>query len=310
MKRVFFLIALALLTACTENSGRSAFSSGSGEKLKIVATVFPLYDFAREITGGLAEVTMLLPPGADSHFYEPTPRDIIDINNCDVFLYIGGESDRWAETVLNSSNDGMTTVALIDAVEPLTEEFTEGMETGGDPGGDYDEHIWTSPANAKLIAERISGVICGIDAENAPEYRRNTESFIQRLDGLDAEFKAIVGNAGRNILVFADRFPFRYFAEYYGLDCYAAFPGCSPETEPSLGTVAFLIGTVKENSIPVVLYTESSDRKLAGIIKEETGAKGMLFHSGHTVSSDEFRRGTGYLDLMGRNAEVLREALE
>ena len=312
------LALLVSLAACTTSPAPQGGADASGG-LSVVTTIFAPYDFARAVTGGAADLRMLLPPASESHTYEPTPQDIIRIRECDVFIYVGGESDGWVETVLASVDaDSVRIITLMDCVEALEEEIVDGMEDdGGDGDGhdddddepEYDEHVWTSPRNAKLIVQRISDVICEADPANADAYRQNTDAYLAELDSLDAAFQDAVDAGVRKTLVFGDRFPFRYLTEAYGLEYSAAFPGCSVNNEASAATVKFLIQRIQDGDIPVVLHIELSNQKMAQTISEETGAEVRLLHAVHNISSQDFTSGVTYLDLMRRNADVLREAL-
>ncbi|MDR0857432.1 MAG: metal ABC transporter substrate-binding protein [Oscillospiraceae bacterium] len=308
MKKILpLLLTLILFASCSP-----APQSSDGEAtLRIVTTMFPQYDFARAIAADNADITMLLPPGGESHSFEPTPKDIIAIRECDIFIYTGGESDAWVETVLSSADMSNTEIiTLLDCVDAVTEEITEGMETAEPEDGEYDEHVWTSPKNVKLITERIRGALSRRDPANSALYAANAESYSAKLDGLDAEFRAVTDAAARKTLVFGDRFPFRYFADEYGLDYYAAFPGCSSETEPSAATVSFLIDKVKELKIPVIFHIELSNEKIARSIAESTGAEVLLFHSVHNITKEDFQSGKGYLEFMAANVGALRAALQ
>jgi zinc transport system substrate-binding protein len=466
----------------------------------VVAVNFPAYDFARQIAKDRVNLTMLLPPGAESHSFEPTPRDIIKIQNCDVFIYTGGESDVWVDRIFESMDaSNMKIIRMMDAVDVVEEEIVEGMEddehehgefdpvnvkdrplgdfTGswasgvpflndgsldsymarraeeegkstadvkasllsgwassyealtiagntlvienraaaytyqgyeivesehgasvwytyqiaapangfpayimlndhgdgneeerheehehegaahihlkyGDAGfaalvgradwspmyfasgasaeeiaealaghgheeAAYDEHVWTSPKNAKRIVRAIADVLCAVDSANgganganAAFFRRNAEAYSAQLDELDGKFQAVVNNAKRTTIVLGDRFPFRYFADAYGLSYFAAFPGCSTETEPSAATVAFLIDKIKAEKIPVVFHIELSNERMADTIAEETGAKKALLHACHNISKRDFDRGATYMELMTNNVDALRQALQ
>ncbi|GHU12703.1 periplasmic divalent manganese/zinc-binding lipoprotein [Spirochaetia bacterium] len=285
--------------------------------LSVVTTIFPPYDFVRAIAGDEAvRLTMLLKPGAESHSYEPTPQDIIAIQRCDVFIYVGGESENWVNRVLDSLDPAVLAnkrlVRLMDCVEVVEEEIVEGMEEADDEeeGIALDEHVWTSPQNAKRIVEKITAALCEAAPTNAALYREKAAAYIAELETLDAEFRAIAASGRRKTLVFADRFPFRYFTATYGLDYYAAFPGCSTETEANAATVAFLINKIRGEQIPVVFHIEFSNGRMADAIGEATGAKKRLLHSAHNVSRDELGAGITYLDIMRSNADVLREALQ
>lgn len=281
-----------------------------------MASGFPGYDFARAIAGDLAEVSLLLPPGQESHSFEPTPPDILKIQRCDVFIYGGGESDEWVRGILDSMDTSrMRVVTLMDCVEPLEEEdalepeaFWEAEDELALP--EYDEHVWTSPRNAARIVLEIHKALRAADPANAEAYMNNELACLQELDALDARIKEIVAQGRRKTLVFGDRFPFRYFADAYGLRCYAAFRGCSTETEPSPNTVRVLIEKIKAEGIPVVFCIELSDRRMAEMIGDNTGARVLRMHSCHNVSKEDFDAGKTYLDFMNENAEALREALE
>jgi zinc transport system substrate-binding protein len=315
MKRSFTgltvaLIALALNAGCTQKKSYPAAETGN--KINITATIFAPYDFAREVAGDRANVTMLLPPGSESHSYEPTPRDLIAIQNSDVFIYVGGESDTWVERILESMDSGMEILALMDTVQPVEEELVEGMEEEEEEEEEaaYDEHVWTSPRNAVQIVTAITELLCERDGENADYYRLRAEAYIAKLEELDGAFRAVVDAGIHKTIVFGDRFPFRYFTDAYGLSYYAAFPGCSTETEPSAATVAFLIDKIKSDRLPVVFHIELSNERMADTIAEATGAKKLLLHASHNISKNDFEAGLSYLDIMKGNVETLRVALE
>lgn len=505
------------LTACGKNINQnsnvsdiaekssSAPASIGTKKLSIVTTIFPPYDFARQVAGEKADIKMLLPPASESHSFEPTPQDIIDISNADIFIYAGGDSDTWVNGILESIDTSkikiLSMMGLVDVVEEeikegmteddhdhhhehdkkLTEEDVhdralsdwsgewksiesalengsldeyvkhsaeenetdteaqkneltkkwksdydsitisdntvnfDGIETdykyigykiidsdhgssvwygfetqnenvpkyiafndhgtshaedehnheehdhehdeqetphfylrygnesfeklttiedwtpkyftkeasdediakamnehnhGHSHEGVYDEHVWTSPVNAKLITQAIAKAMIEKDSVNTDTYQKNETKYIAELDALDKSFRDVVANAKRKTLIFGDRFPFRYFVEEYGLDYYAAFPGCSTETEANAQTIAFLIDKVKAEEIPVVFHIELSNEKMADTICNETNAKKALFHSAHNLTKDEFNNGTTYLDVMKKNVESLKEALQ
>jgi zinc transport system substrate-binding protein len=203
----------------------------------------------------------------------------------------------------------MKILRMMEAVDAVEEEIVEGMEGEDEDETAYDEHVWTSPQNAILIVKAINTALCEADPANADFYRQNTAEYIEELAKLDTAFKEVVAVAKRKTIVFADRFPFRYFADAYGLSYFAAFPGCSTETEPSAATVAFLIDKIKAEKIPVVFYLELSNQRMADTIGGETGAKKLLLHACHNISKKDFDAGLGYLDLMRGNVENLREAL-
>ncbi len=300
------------------------------KKLSIVTTNFPAYDFARAVAGDKADIKMLIQPGAELHSFEPSPNDIIDIKNSDLFIYTGGESDEWVEDILTSSNDKqIRSFKLMSAVELLEEEEIEGMEEHehehehehSDTDSDehhheheegeveYDEHVWTSLRNSQKIISGLAKELGEISSENKDHFEANADSYNQKLAKLDSEFQSIVDSAKRKTLVFGDRFPLRYFVEDYGLEYFAAFPGCSEQTEASNKTIAFLIDKVKSENIPVVLKIEMSSANIAETITKETNTKYLTFNSAHNISADDFKNGKTYADIMESNLEVIREAL-
>lgn len=303
MKR---LIA-ALLCLCLVLCGCTAQPEKPHDetKLQIVCTSFPAYDFAREIADDRAELTLLINPGSEVHSYEPTPKDMIRIQESDLFICNGGESEQWAKTLITPE---LNTIYMMDCVDTV-EESADGIYNAEDGEPELDEHVWTSPLNAIKISEEICNALCKLDTDNAEEYKMNFAAYKAQLMALDREFRQVIKNSGKHTLVFADRFPMRYFALEYGLDCYAAFPGCSSETEPSAKTVAYLIDRVREDKIPAVLYMEFSNQKMADVICEDTGCKKLPFYSAHSVSAEQFEQGVSYLDLMRINLNSLKEAL-
>lgn len=303
MKRLIaILLCLCLmLCGCTAQPEKPHDET----KLQIVCTSFPAYDFAREIAGDRAELTLLIKPGSEVHSYEPTPKDMIRIQESDLFICNGGESEQWAETLITPK---LNTIYMMDCVDTV-EESADGIYNAEDGEPELDEHVWTSPLNAIKISEEICNALCKLDAANAEAYKTNFTAYKAQLMALDREFRQVIKNSGKHTLVFADRFPMRYFALEYGLDCYAAFPGCSSETEPSAKTVAYLIDRVREDKIPAVLYMEFSNQKMADVICEDTGCRKLPFYSAHSVSAEQFEQGVSYLDLMRINLNSLKEAL-
>lgn len=308
-------IALALLIGALALAGYTPRGQAAGEeKFSVVATIFAPYDFARAVAGDSADVAMLLPPGSESHSFEPTPQDIIRIQNSDAFIYVGGESDAWVDGVLSSMDTtNMRIVTLMDCVEAVEEEHVEGMQADeheDEHEPEYDEHVWTSPRNAKRIVRKIADALCEADPANADAYRLNATAYEGELDALDAQFQAVVDDAARKTIVFGDRFPFRYLADAYGLSYFAAFPGCSTETEASAATVKFLIDKVRAEQIPVVFHVELSNARMADAIAEDTGARVLLLHACHNISKADFDAGRTYLGIMAANVDALKEALQ
>ncbi len=302
--KIVICLTLALmliigLCACSDSPKDSS-------KLKIVAVSFPEYDFARAVAGSKADIEMLIPPAGEAHGYEPTVSDIKAVSNCDLFIYTGGESDTWTESLLNSaSNKNLKTLAMTDAVEHIkSNEHSHSHDKYT-----FDEHVWTSPKNAASIVSLIKDTLSEIDSENKEFYETNAKAYCDKIDELDANIKKVTQNANNKTLVFGDRFPLTYFAEEYGLEHLAAFSGCSEDTEASASTIVSLIDFIKENNIPVVFINELSNTAIAEQIAEETGAEVKTFYSCHKISKDDFESGKTYIDIMSRNIENLTSAL-
>lgn len=312
MKRIFpALCALLLLTACGPD-----LPPEDSERPQIVATVFPAYDFARSAAGELADVTLLLPPGAESHSYEPTPADILRVQRCDLFIYLGGESDAWVDTILSAIEPRGDVLRMIDCVDLLEEETVEGMQGGHDHEEDHDhlgevlsmdEHVWTAPRNAAAVTRIIGQRLALLDRSNGEAYAAGAEAYALELEELDRDFAAFFDTLPDRTIVFGDRFPLLYFAEAYDLDYYAAFPGCGAQTEPSAATVAFLTRKVREEGLPAVWYIEFSNHLVADSIAEAAGVETAQFHTCHNVSRADLEAGATCLSLMRANLEALRE---
>lgn len=313
---------IAVIVFCSLLFGLTGCANGVDSKqedgrLKVVATVFAEYDFLRNIAGDKINLEMLMLPGADLHAFDPTPKDMLKVQSADLFVTIGGESDAWADTIIESvDNPDLQTIRLMDCVDNVVEEeIVEGMETEEDNASDeeeeteFDEHVWTSPKNAIQIVEKLSDKLCEMDAKNVEVYQTNTEAYVKKLEELDASFTEVIENGKRREIIVADRFPFRYFADAYDLKYYAAFPGCSTQTGASAETIAFLIQKVKEDKIPVVFHMELSSEQMCNTICDETGAKKAQLNAVHNISKQDFEKGIGYLELMEENVEVLKEAL-
>lgn len=306
---VVSIFGIVSLTGCNKKQENQ-------DKLTIVSTNFPGYDFARAITKDNTniKVKMLLKPGAESHTFEPTPEDIKTIKNSSLFIYVGGDSDEWVDDILNDiDTDKTKVIKLIDLVDAKEEVTTEGMESDeeeeSEEEAELDEHVWTSPKNAIEIINKLKKEIVKMDSDEKSNLEGNANSYVNELNDLDTEFKSIVKNAKRKEIIVGDRFPLRYFADEYGLTYYAAFPGCSEQTEASAKTFSFLANKVKEDKIPVVLKIELSSGNIANTIAKETNTKVLEFNSAHNISQSDFDAGTTYVDIMKKNAEVLKEAL-
>lgn len=338
MKKIFFILLTVMLTltACNKTSDVENKTKETVKKLKIITTIFPQYDFTREIVKDKADVQMLLKPGAEAHSYEPSPQDIKDIEESDILIYVGGENDVWVEKVLASLNKKPSTFKLIDMVETVDEVIKEGMEDSHDHShedethkhdeekhddhnheheahtheGEIDEHVWTSLKNAALITERLAKIYGAQDVENADFYNQNAQSYIEKLNALDQKFMEVVKNGNRKTILFGDRYPFRYFSDDYDLDYYAAFSGCSTDSEASAATIKFLIDKVNEEKIPVVFALELSNEKIADAITDATDAVKLTFNSAHNLTKQQLEAGLTYLQIMEQNVESLKEALK
>lgn len=325
-KRGAGLLVLLSLTAAVTAGCRRAQTPPPDGRISVVTTLFPYYDFVRQTAGDRVKITLVVPAGMDSHSFEPTPADMITIQNADVLICNGGEMEHWLSQVLDSiDTSDMTVVSMMDYVDTVEEEHVEGMEDAAaghshaddeaDLDGhemliEYDEHIWTSPVNAMAIVKIISRTLQEEVPGEAERIKANTDAYLKDLEALDASFRQVSADRKRNMIVVADKFPFRYLADEYGLSYRAAFSGCSTDTEPSARTIAYLIDKIKADGIPVVYYLELSSHSTARIISEESGAKPLLLHSCHNVTRREFDQGVTYLQLMKQNVENLRQGLD
>lgn len=316
------LISLALVLSLLGCCGCGKQAQQEDERLQVVCSLFPYYDFVRAIGGEYVSPSLLVPAGRETHSFEPTPLDVITVSRADVFLYNGGEGEYWVEEILGAAGEQIgLTVRMMDHIDALEEEIVEGMEGHGhnhdhDHEEDghhheitYDEHIWTSPVGAKELCRAICDALCQADSAHAADYRANLAAYLQELDRLDTAFREVTENAARCTLIFGDRFPLLYFCKTYGLDYRAAFHGCAGDTEPSLATLKYLIDKVRNEEIPVVYTIELSSRKIADAIAETTGARISQLHSCQNVTRKEFDEGATYLSLMWQNVDALKEGL-
>lgn len=342
------IMALACLSACGNKAEANSLepSSGNspdGKRLQIVTTIFPEYDWVKQILGDRAsnaEITMLLDNGVDLHSYQPTAEDIMKISNCDLFIYVGGESDEWVEGALQEAvNKDMKVINLLEVLGDgvKEEELVEGMEAGEhehehehedeeheheegeehehehEEGPEYDEHVWLSLKNAKVLCNAITDAMVEIDPDNADDYRTNMAAYSEKLVALDTEYQSVTSAATQKTLLFGDRFPFRYLVDDYGLSYYAAFVGCSAETEASFETITFLAGKVDELGLSNVLTIEKSDQKIAQTIVQNTQDKNqkiLALDSMQSTTSEDVSGGATYLSIMESNLDILREALK
>lgn len=322
-KNIFRLTILVFMICLLCSCSSSKDEKGNAEPLRIVTTVFPEYDWVQNIIAsnpGGVEVSLLVDNGVDLHSYQPSVDDIIKISTCDMFIYVGGESDKWVDDALKmAENKKMTVIKLMDVLGDSVkeEEEIEGMQTEEtaeehEDAPEYDEHVWLSLKNASKVVDRISESLQKLDEKNAESYKTNAASYKEKLSALDSEYTALTSEADIKTLLFGDRFPFRYLTEDYGLSYYAAFPGCSAETEASFETVAFLAEKLKTLSLPAVLTIENSDAQFAETIVKTSGrtdVKILVLDSIQSVTSKDIRNGTSYLSIMKDNLNVLKTAL-
>lgn len=321
-KLIALLLSVLLITACfaacggkTDVPDTPADDSG---KLNVVCSIFPQYDFIKAIAGDEVNLTLLLDSKTDLHSYTPTADDIMTISKADLFINIGGESDDWAEDVLSSAaNDKLHVVSLLKLVDAVEEKTLPGMQEEEEheeaeheeDGPEYDEHVWTSLKNVIQIIPALTDVLCELDSGNTALYQSNSSAYLAQLEALEAKYSDTIGKAARKTLLFADRFPFRYLADDYGLTCYAAFSGCSAETEASFETMTFLVDTVKEQHLPFVLMIDGSDGSVAETVSRQSGADIRVLNSCQSVSPDDIANGASYLTIMENNLSVLSEVL-
>lgn len=360
-KSVVFIVTIAMILGMA-GCGKTT-EKEDNYRLKIVTSLFPYYDMARAVIGDVKgiDLKMIVTPGQDSHSFEPTPSDVIQMENADVLIYNGGSLETWIDTLLDSlNNKNQIQMKMMDYVDVLNEEIVEGMDTrfeehdheehshkednhnkenhkedshseenhkednhSEDSSNDSefhnedseeeheetDEHIWTSPVNEIIMTEKICETLSKALPEEKENFQKNAESYISQLKELDNEFKTIVGNAKTNEIIFADKFPLQYFAKEYGLEYYAAFPGCGSDMEPSAKTIAFLVDKIKEDNIKAVFYLELSSHIVADAIETDTGAKPLQFNSCHNITQKQFDSGVTYVDLMKENVNNLKIAL-
>lgn len=332
-KKVFVLSLILLLALMTFSGCDNSNIGLSDKKYTIVCTNFPEYDWVRQILGDKSsdyELIMLLDGGVDMHSFQPTANDIVKISTCNLFVYVGGESDGWVDDALaEATNKNMKVINLLEVLgeDAKEEEHVEGMQGEDHESGDesegqahesdeeveYDEHVWLSLKNAEVFVNALTEALCEIDKDNASAYKENSSAYIDNLKELDDKYLDVVDEGNYSTLVFGDRFPFRYMFDDYGLDYYAAFAGCSAETEASFETITFLAGKVDELSLDNVIVIESSDKKIAQTIIDNTAAGNqeiLVLDSMQSVTKNDIAEGTTYISIMNDNLEILRQALQ
>ena len=345
-----FSAVMLVVSGCSifKGTDQTSGQNKKDSKVKVVATLFPYYDFARQVAGKYADVSLILPAGMDTHSFEPTASDMIQMGQADLILYNGGENEQWVGQVLESAdNKRIVADEMMRHVDTLVEEHVEGMQEekgeehdheehgakdpdhnasekeehdhetdeASDAAGEIDEHIWTSPVNAQKIVAQVAKDLAEVDQEHQEQYQKNADKYIKKLQKLDKDIRQVTSGAKRKYLAFADRFPLRYFVEEYGLDYTAAFAGCSSDTEPSAETITYLTRQVKERKLPVVLKIELTSDKVAKAVAEAASTKKHevkveTFYTCHNVTRQQFDAGETYVSLMEKNVKVLRDALE
>ena len=306
MKRRIALFLCIALVLCALACGAPKTDNG---KPTVICTIFPQYDFVRQIAGDRVNLVMLAKPGSEVHGFDPSLSEMSMILDCDLFVYVGGETDRWVDDLLHKNGRDLNAVALVDLCETVDEELAPGMQGEAEEKPETDEHVWTSPENSIRIVEGLTDALCALLPDETDAMRQNADAYKQKLLSLDSDFHAVMLDAKRTTVVFAERFPFRYFCDELGLSYYAALPGCSSNEEVSLSTVSFLIDRVKEERLPGVFTIEFSDGRIAKTIANATGCEVFELHSCHNVSREDFDAGVTYLDLMRRNLENLKKAV-
>ena len=319
MKKIITIAAAAaLMTSCLAACGTKAEDkTEKNKRISVVTTIFPEYDWVREIVGDSAnaDITLLLDGGVDLHSYNPSAQDIMKISSCDVFVYVGGQSDRWVDEALKTRvNKDMKVVNLLDVLgdDVKTEEIKEGMKAE-EAEPEKDEHIWLSLKNTKKIVSAIADTLSQVDSENASIYKRNAETYRAKLESLNTKYEQAAVDAKNKVLLFGDRFPFRYMTDDYGLDYYAAFPGCEAETEASFETIVFLSNKVNELGLDSIMAIEGSDHSIAETIKNNTATKDqeiVEMDSMQSVKSADINNGVTYLSIMEKNLDALKRALK
>ena len=329
-KYIAILLVAAMATlgisACRKENSNQETKVQKDSDMKVVTTIFPEYDWVRQIAGEEADqmdITMLLDNGVDLHSYQPTAEDIMKVSDCDLFVYVGGESDAWVDDALKQAkNKDMQVVNLLDVLgnSVKEEEVIEGMEPeeeeeegGEEEEPEYDEHVWLSVKNAEVLSKAIADALEKADPDHKDVYQENVSAYSEKLKNLDAKYQEVVDGASQKTLLFGDRFPFRYLVDDYGLSYYAAFVGCSAESEASFETISFLANKVDELGLKDIMAIENSNQKIAKTIIENTKEKNqkiLTVDSMQSTTSDDVKNGTTYLSVMEKNLEVLKEALQ
>lgn len=315
-KGIIYLITIIIIFSLT-TLGISNINNKKedDEKIKIVATLFPQYDFAKQIGGDKVDVTLLLTPGTETHTYEPTPQDIINVNNSNLFIYTGKYMEPWSDKIASSIDsdtiilDSSKNINLIHSEEEENHEENSQEKHQGSHHQEYDPHIWLNPQNAIGMVNNITEELCKIDPENASYYKKNANNYIEQLNLLDTDIESTIKKSGNNKIAFGGTFAYMYFIKRYNLEYVSAYDSCGEDTEPSASNIKKVIDYMKQNNIHIVFYQELSSGKIADSIASETGATKLVFHTIHNASQEEINNGETYISLMRKNLKNLEEAL-
>ncbi len=307
---ILILASILMLSSCSNSNG--AVKETNGEKLKIVSTIFPGYDLAKQIGGDKVEVELLIAPGAEIHSFEPTAKQIQEMKESDVIILIGSPHETWAKRFLEDNSE--TDTKIIRLVDVLGEEHEEDSHSEEHEHEEnhihlVDEHVWTSPKNMIALSDQVYEAFAERDSESSKYFEDRKDKFISELEKLDSDFRELVSSAKRKVIVVADRFPFKYFVEEYGLEYYAAFESCSHETQESAKTVSDMIAKVKEHKIPYIYKIELSNGNIADVVSQSTGAEILELHSAQNITKEEFDDGITYIQIMNNNLETLKRGL-
>lgn len=322
-KTIAIFVCIAAIVSIFSGCAKTEAPAQAEKKLSIVTTIFPEYDWVMQLLGDQAkdvEVTLLLDSGVDLHSFQPSTKDMVTISNCDLFVYVGGESDKWVESALaGASNKDMLVLNLMELLREQVkeEEIIEGMDAHEEEEHDehepeYDEHVWLSLRNAKIVCQELRDALISLDEDHKDVYTANADGYLRKLDALDKQYQQAVDSSDVKTLLFGDRFPFRYLTDDYDLSYYAAFPGCSAETEASFETIVFLANKLKEENLPYVMTLEGSNGKIAKTIidtAELPQVTTLSMDSMQSCTMKDVSEGVTYLSIMEKNLEVLRTAL-
>lgn len=306
---ITFFIVIFVIILCTVNISDTNIQT-QDEKIKVVATLFPQYDFVKQIGKDKVNVTLLLPPGTETHTYDPSPKDIIGINESDLFVYTGNYMEPWAESIATSIEEKVKVIDVSEEIEYIKDEHEEEHEHDNEEHEhEYDPHIWLDISNAKVMVDNIAKALVEIDSENAEYYLQNAKEYKEKLDELDNKFETVIDNSKRNLICFGDKFSYMYFVTRYSLDYITVYDSCLSEAEPSISKVLEIEAKIEKENIPAIFYESLSEAKIAKSIAKDKGIKALVFSSVHTVSSEDIQNGATYISVMEQNLENLKIAL-